>query len=136
MVRFRTIAFTAAVLLCLATPAAAFFFAKSDRALRAGPGDQTAVAGAVAEGQRIALVKCKTDWCLVAAGRKTGWIEARFIGVAATTGSAAAPNRSPPGLPIVQLPPTWRYRQGPLDFPDPPLGPPRGQLSDPQLHLQ
>src|ERR1700730_8602418 len=138
MVRLRSTTFIAAVLLCLATPAAAFFFAKSDQALRAGPGDHTAVAGSVAEGQRIALVKCKTktDWGLVAAGRKTGWIETRFIGVAASTGSAAPPNPPPPGLPPVQLPPTWRYRQGPLDFPDPPLGPPRGQLADPNLHLQ
>src|ERR1700692_4981089 len=107
MVRLRSTTFIAAVLLCLATPASAFFFAKSDRALRAGPGDQTAVAGAVAEGQRIALVKCKTDWCLVAAGRKTGWIEARFIGVAASTGAAAAPNPSPPGLPIVHTHAPW-----------------------------
>lgn len=130
MVRPQTIAFTAAILLSLATPAAAFFFATSDHALRAGPGDRTSVAGAVAEGQRLAVINCKADWCLIAAGRKTGWLEGRFIGVAAD----ARPSR--PGLPIVQLPPTWRWRHGPLDMPDPPLGPPRTPLAEPELHLQ
>jgi hypothetical protein len=134
MVRFRSMMFAAAVLICLATPAAAFFFAKSDRDLRAGPGEQTAVAGAVAEGQRISLVKCKSDWCLVAAGRKTGWIEARYIGVTANTVPPSG-NPWPPPVASPQLPPTWRYPQGPLDFSDPPLGPPRGQLSDPALGI-
>jgi uncharacterized protein YgiM (DUF1202 family) len=130
MARLRTIAFTAAILVSLAVPAAAFFFATSDHALRTGPGDQARVAGAVAEGQRLAVIDCKADWCLVAAGRKTGWLEGRFIGVAADS----APSQ--PGLPIVQLPPTWRWRHGPLDLPDPPLGPPRPPLAEPELHLQ
>ena len=59
-----------------------------------------------------------------------------LVGTSVWGQTPQAPNPSPPGLPIVQLPPTWRYRHGPLDFPDPPLGPPRTQLADPQLHLQ
>jgi hypothetical protein len=82
----------------------------------------------VAEGQRIGIIKCRDKWCLVAAGKKTGWLEVRFIGV------AADPKAAPPGLPMPALPPTWRA--GPLDPADPPLGPPKGQLADPDLHLQ
>lgn len=130
MVPFRTIAFTAALTLALATPAAAYFFATNDHELRTGPGGQTAVAGTVAEGQRIALIDCKADWCLVAAGRKKGWIEVKFIGV------AADPIPAQPGLPAIQMPPTWRWRHGPLDFADPPLGRPRDPLATPDLHLR
>ena len=128
MVHFRTVAFISAFIAVAIpiAPAAAFFFATSDRPLRAGPGGQTRVAGAVAEGARIALIKCQETWCLVAAGRETGWLEVRFIGV------AADPKSAPPGLPMPTLPPTWR--PGPLDPPEPLLGPPRGMLADPDLH--
>ena len=85
MLHFRKAAFISALIAgaFLASPAAAFFFANSDHALRAGPGGQTAIAGRVAEGQRIGIIKCRDKWCLVAAGRKSGWLEVRFIGVAA-----------------------------------------------------
>jgi hypothetical protein len=115
------------VAMVLVTPASAFFFATSDQALRSGPGGQGSVAGKVAEGQRLGVIKCKDEWCLVAAGRRTGWLEVRFIGV------AADPKSAPPGLRLPALPPTWRH--DPLDFPDPPLGPPEGQLAEPELRL-
>ena len=53
----------------------------------------------------------------------------------AAIGTAAAPNPWPAAMPSVQLPPTWRWQNGPLDFPAPPLGPPRGQLAVPNLNL-
>ena len=130
MLRFRKAAFISALIAgaFLASPAAAYFFANGDHALRAGPGGQTAIAGAVAEGQRIGIIKCRDKWCLVAAGHKTGWLEARFIGVAADPKSAS------PGLRMPALPPTWRHE--PLEPPQPILGPPDGQLAEPDpLHL-
>jgi hypothetical protein len=130
MVRFPSLAFTSALVCAafLVTPAAAFFFATNDHPLRAGPGGQTSVAGRVSEGQRLGVIKCRDEWCFVAVGKKTGWLEVRFIGV------AADPKSAPPGRPMPALPPTWR--PGPLDPADPPLGPPKGQLADPDLHLQ
>ena len=130
MLRFRIAAFISALIAeaFLVSPAAAFFFANSDHALRAGPGGQTTIAGAVAEGQRIGIIKCRDKWCLVAAGRKKGWLEVRFIGV------AADPKSAPPGLRIPAMPPTWRHE--PLEPPQPILGPPDPQLAEPDpLHL-
>lgn len=111
----------------LVTPASAFFFANSDHALRSGPGGTGRVTGSVAEGQRLGIIKCRNEWCLVAAGKRTGWLDVRFIGVAADARAA------PPGLPVPSLPPTWR--RDPLGPPDPILGPPKGQLADPDLHF-
>ena len=65
---------------------------------------------------------------LVGRGGGAKDLEVRFIGVAADAKAAS------PGLPMPTLPPTWR--PGPLDFPDPPLGPPKGQLADPDLRLR
>ena len=124
----RRLAFAAMALTLLAAPAAAYF-ATSDQSLHAGPGADTAVAGKVAEGQHISLIKCKATWCLVSTGRKSGWIELQFVGT-----SAAPSNPWPGAMAPVQLPPTWRYRNGPLDFPDPPLSVPRDPLANPNLH--
>jgi hypothetical protein len=128
MIGLRGLAFISAAVAptLVATPAAAVFIATSDHALSTAPGGRSS--GAVAEGQRLGIIKCRDKWCLVAAGRKTGWLEVRFIGV------IADPKPAPPGLPMPALPPTWR--PGPLDPPDPPLGPPKGQLADPNMHLQ
>jgi uncharacterized protein YraI len=112
----------------LVTPAGAYF-ATSDQQLHAGPGDQTPVAGSVGQGQHISLIKCKAAWCLVSTGQKKGWLELRFVGTA-----AVGSNPWPPPQPTVDMPPTWRYRNGPLDFADPPLGRPRDPLADPKLN--
>ncbi len=123
----RHLAVTGALLAALAAPAAAYY-ATSDQSLHSGPGADTAVAGKVGEGQHISLIKCKATWCLVSTGKRSGWIELQFVGT-----SAAPSNPWPGPMPQVQLPPTYRYRNGPLDFPDPPLSFPRDPLSNPNL---
>ena len=125
---FRRLVLSTIALAALAAPAAAYF-ATSDQSLRAGPGADTAVAGKVGEGQHISLIKCKAAWCLVSTGKRSGWIQLQYVGT-----SAAPSNPWPGPMPPVQLPPTYRYRNGPLDFPDPPLSFPRDPLSDPNLH--
>src|SRR5579871_6681082 len=128
MAMLRRLALTLIALASLAGPAAAYF-ASSDQTLRTGPGADTAVAGKVAEGQHISLIRCKASWCLVSTGHRSGWIQLQYVGT-----SAAPRNPWPGPMPPVQLPPTYRYRNGPLDFPDPPLSFPRDPLADPNLH--
>ena len=130
MLHFRKAAFISALITgaFLASPAAAFCFANSDHALRAGPGGQTAIAGRVSEGRRIGIIECRDKWCLVTAGGVWRLTEVRFIGV------AADPKSAPRGLPIPTLPPTWRHE--PLEPPQPILGPPDGHFAEPPpLHL-
>jgi hypothetical protein len=128
-IRFRIVVLAALGVAALATPAAAFFYAKATQTLRAGPGGNAGASGTVGKGQRLSLLRCEADWCLIGAGKRTGWIESRFIGVAADPSPWPAPLPPPQGLP------TWRWRHGPLDFPDPPLGPPRPPLAEPDLRL-
>ena len=47
--------------------------------LRNGPGANHAVIRVVRSGEEVTIVRCERNWCLVNAGRDTGWLSQSYV---------------------------------------------------------
>ncbi|WP_449394016.1 SH3 domain-containing protein [Devosia riboflavina] len=47
--------------------------------LRNGPGTNHAVVRVVRSGEDVTIVRCERNWCLVNAGRDTGWLAQNYV---------------------------------------------------------
>ncbi|CAN7493887.1 SH3 domain-containing protein [Devosia sp. LjRoot3] len=80
LVRFAMAVFA---VLVLSLPALAQMFGPAVTVanvnLRNGPGTNHAVIRVVRSGEEVTIVRCERNWCLVNAGRDTGWLSQSYV---------------------------------------------------------
>lgn len=95
LVRLATMLFA---VLVLSLPALAQLFGPAVTVanvnLRNGPGTNHAVIRVVRSGEEVTIVRCERNWCLVNAGRETGWLSQSYV-----MRVIAPPPAPPPSMP-------------------------------------
>ena len=83
MKTFVRLAMALAAVLVLSLPALAQMFGPAVTVanvnLRNGPGTNHAVIRVVRSGEDVTIVRCERNWCLVNAGRETGWLAQNYV---------------------------------------------------------